>query len=70
MIGTAQVHATSGALTATNSGTFTVVPGAAASVAFTTQPSGGIANVAFSLRSMICGGRGQREPLTLAFTRG
>src|SRR5439155_10321427 len=39
VLGTAQLHGASNALTPTNSGTVTVVPGSAASVVYTPQPS-------------------------------
>lgn len=53
VIGTAQIRATSGALTPTNSGTQTVTFGAANKLAFTTQPSGGTAGTAFGTQPAV-----------------
>ena len=53
VIGTAVIHAVSGSLTQTNSGTITVTFGTAAKLAFTTQPSGGVVSTAFPTQPVV-----------------
>ncbi len=48
LVGTGQIRATSPSLTAVNSGTITVIPGAARKLAFIQGPSNGIAGAAIS----------------------
>ena len=53
LIGTAAIHAVSGSLTTTNSGTITVIAGTANKLAFTTSPSNGTGGIAFGTQPAV-----------------
>ena len=53
VIGTAAIHAVSGSLTSTDSGTITVTPGTANKLAFTTQPSGGSTGTVWTIQPVV-----------------